>query len=34
MARTITAIYDEIIAEKQSMSELTALVPNPDKSKA
>lgn len=30
MSRTITAIYDEIIAEKQSMSELTALVPNPD----
>jgi len=30
MARTITAIYDEIIAEKQSMSELTALMPNPD----
>jgi len=30
MARTISGIYDEIIAEKQNMSELTALVPNPD----
>jgi hypothetical protein len=28
MARTITAIYDEIIAEKNSMSELSNLLPN------
>ncbi len=30
MARTISVIYDEIMAEKQNMSELTALVPNSD----
>jgi hypothetical protein len=30
MARTIEAIYNEIITEKESNAQLTALVPNPD----